>query len=129
MLSLKEFITGLKTAYGAVNVTLTNVEEISSLSIAAPLLVLDSKMIVTDGNLSSHKTELFNNEDDSVLLKSSVNVKKASWLAVASIGIVSDEESKDDINTDIVVNVAITVIGDKKFEDICDETIKNYMRV
>ena len=126
MLNLKEFINGLKMTYGAVNVTLTNVDEINVLSIAAPLLSLDTKLVATDGLLSSHKSDVI----DESTLKSSINVRKSTWIAVASIGLVNNEESEDvTTDTDVVVNIAISTINNLKYEDISEKEIKSFMRI
>jgi hypothetical protein len=67
-------------------------------------------------------------EGDDYMLKSSVNVRKAKWVAIASIAFVKQSET-DENDVDVVVNILINVVGDSTYEDIADDMIKNYMRI
>ena len=127
MITLKEFIGHYNRVYGKANVTVNNVAELTTLSIGGLLLDLDAKMIATDGVLSSHKTESYMENED-YMLKSSVNVRKAKWVAIASIAFVKQSET-DENDVDVVVNILINVVGDSTYEDIADDMIKNYMRI
>lgn len=127
MIALKDFILKMKETYGNVIINMTNVAEITSLTVASALMDLDSKYVITNGILSSHKTEPFQDEDESIKLKSSVNVKKATWVAIANITILDHEENSDEIKA--AVNITISAVGDVKYEDIANDIIKSYMRI
>ncbi len=125
--TLKEFFANLKGIYGNVNITVNNVEAIPVVSVSSGLLDLDAKLIATNGVLSAHKTEQYEDtENDMYRLKSSVNVRKATWLAIASIGF---KEGSDKSDNDVVVNILLNIVGDVKYEDIADDKASSIMRI
>ncbi len=127
MIALKDFILKMKETYGNVIINMTNVVGITAITVSSALMDLDSKYAITNGVLSSHKTEPFQDEDESIKLKSSVNVKKATWVAIANITILDREENSDEIKA--AVNITISAVGDVKYEDIANDIIKSYMRI
>ena len=122
MITLKEVLANLKSVYGEANATVVNVDTISSVSMESYLLDLDAKLIATDGVLSAHKTEQYKDEKSGdYKLKSSVNVRKATWVAVASLLCVKDGN--------VIVSIALSIVGDRKYEDIADDNVTTIMRI
>ena len=117
-----------KRIYGKVVLNYTNVAEINKVTFSAPIFDVDANIILTDGTVSTHKSEFMitgstdedDDKDDEIYLISSVKISKANWAALISIRL--------DENQEIYVEINVSIV-DGDYESIKDELVNTMIRL
>lgn len=127
-MTLNEFINDYyKRIYGKVTLNTVNVTEISKITFQAPIYDIDANIVLTDGNVSTHKTNLAivkNNEEDEdgiPFLYSSAKISKATWVVLGACRLDEDQE--------LYIELNLSIIGDGDYDSIKDQEITTMMRM